>query len=156
MILKYEFNKIEIKRSVIQSLCNYTQLNNTDKEAGGVLMGRVLINSDFIISANSEPQYRDTRSRCFFQKNKCDHQKIVNNYWKTSNGYINYLGEWHTHPESSPKPSLVDLESWKHNLKLNKNEIYAHIFIIVGTLEIGVWLGIKKTRKIINVGYFNV
>lgn len=156
MILVSDFNKIEIKQSVIESLRNYSQLHISDKEAGGVLMGRALINNNFIISANSEPQSRDTRLRCFFQKNKHDHQKIVDSYWKASKGYINYLGEWHTHPESCPKPSSLDLEGWKYNLDLNKNEIFAHVFIIVGTLEIGIWLGIKITKTILNVGYYKI
>lgn len=120
------------------------------------MLGRALMNNNSIINDISVPQHRDTRSRCFFRKSKSDHQIIVDNYWKASRGYINYLGEWHTHPEKIPKSSSIDLESWMRNLKLNKNEILSHIYIIVGMVEIGVWQGVKESKTIKHIGYFKI
>jgi integrative and conjugative element protein (TIGR02256 family) len=32
--------------------------------------------------------------------------------WKTTGGEVDYLGEWHTHPESIPSPSGIDQHEW--------------------------------------------
>ena len=48
---------------------------------------------------------------------------------RNSHGEISYLGEWHTHPEDFPKPSIVDKQEW-NNIKSKRK--YPIFFLIIG------------------------
>ena len=47
------------------------------------------------------------------------------------------MGEWHTHPENIPEPSLIDKKNWK---KIWNQKEDGDLFnVIVGTKEIRIW-----------------
>jgi len=50
-------------------------------------------------------------------------QLIVIKDWVLSGGAVNYLGEWHTHPESKPTQFLKDCENWLKLAYERKEEI---------------------------------
>ena len=54
---------------------------------------------------------------------------------------MNYLGEWHTHPEDVPSPSSHDRRDWLRTLDTAQFEQSFLFFIIVGRTSIGVWEG---------------
>ena len=70
--------------------------------------------------------------------------KVVDDAFKKSNGEWHYLGEWHTHPEDVPTPSMTDHSSWNKHLKSD----LPLILIIVGRTHF--WVG-KKFKKNIEV-----
>uniref|UniRef100_UPI003CED28D9 Mov34/MPN/PAD-1 family protein n=1 Tax=Enterobacter cloacae complex sp. 280C5 TaxID=3395861 RepID=UPI003CED28D9 len=43
-----------------------------------------------------------------------------------SDGFLVYLGEWHTHPEDFPQPSSTDLRSWRTGLKDDRANGFAY------------------------------
>ena len=141
--------KLKLSHAVILKMKEFRQNAFWKKEAGGILLGSYIIESnDIIIDLISTPLLGDKQTRfSFFRKSK-RHQKIINKVWHESNGTLNYLGEWHTHPEFLPSPSNTDLKDWKRKLKQDKfygNYLY---FIIVGIEEIFVWEGCKSTYNI--------
>lgn len=125
---------LHIEDSAIKKLFRYVQKQKADLEAGGILLGkRYQAREEYIVSDISEPDKRDIRSRFAFVRNKCSAQRIINQLWAESNGIINYLGEWHTHPEYNPTPSQVDKKLIKQIIYDHSNVFVKVFLIIVGT-----------------------
>ena len=130
---------LKIDNGPLALMKKYRQLKQHDKEAGGILLGRMIENSnDVIIDEVTEPGPKDKRSKFSFFRSKSI-QKIINLRWLKSNNTRNYLGEWHTHPESYPSPSTIDIIDWKNIMK--KGVFYQDFlfFIIVGQVKISAW-----------------
>jgi integrative and conjugative element protein (TIGR02256 family) len=133
-----------IRNQAIEKMNHYRQLRKRDKEAGGILIGRILLEDDnFIVDDVSEPMKNDVRHRTRFKRSPLGHQEYFNSVWECNHGHCFYLGEWHTHPEQIPTPSTVDLYDWNENLKRDY-ETDALFFLIVGIAEIKVWYGNRK------------
>ena len=58
--------------------------------------------------------------------------------WSSYDETLTYLGEWHTHDQDTPIPSVVDRKNWKRISKRNHNfeECY---FMIIGRIEFIIW-----------------
>ena len=56
---------------------------------------------------------------------------------------MDYLGEWHTHPEDLPKPSDKDLREWRILLREQRRPL---VFLIVGLK--GCWVGVGSGSTI--------
>ena len=76
----------------------------------------------------------------------------MNKFFKESNGKKIYLGEWHTHPEDYPTPSLLDNKSILERMQkdvLNSEIIF---MIIVGRKNFYISFvkmdGIKNEKNI--------
>ena len=109
------------------------------REAGGVLLGRHLLDSGHIvIDEVTTPQPKDRRSRYAFFRSE-QHNRIAQQRWESSKGTLAYLGLWHTHPERIPSPSPTDCEDW--NKAVAQHAFFGDIlfFPIVGTDSIRVW-----------------
>lgn len=150
--MNFKINKDEsfkISEKVLSVLNQYRQVGRNDKEAGGVLLGRFIQNSnDVVVDLVTEPMERDERKKYFFKKCRDDHQRIVQAIWVESEGTCNYLGEWHTHPEPYPNPSLHDLKEWKKVLEHTVCDSNKLFFVIVGTMSIEVWVGFRPSLEI--------
>ena len=126
-ILRFE------KHALIKML-SFAQTNKVDKEAGGILLGKQVQNrNEYIISDVSVPNNKDIRRRFSFVRNKDAAQCIINRWWWETKGVVNYLGEWHTHPELCPVPSQVDRTLIKQVIDDHSNVFTRLFLIIVGT-----------------------
>lgn len=134
---------VVVSVEVANTLISYRQLNDSSLESAGVLIGERR-NIHIIIKTLSEPSPTDFRSRFMVDRVSKHHQKAVDDAFKKSNGDWQYLGEWHTHPEDIPVPSMTDYSSWYKNLKTSD----PRILIIVGRTDF--WVG-KKTQNNIEV-----
>lgn len=143
-MIKYKINKktnLIISDNVINKINKYRQLDNM-YEAGGILLGKVKLDySEYEIVDISEPCSKDKSSKYGFIRNKESAQKIIDTYFKTSNGIIQYMGEWHTHPELNPKPSHVDKKLLNECFE-NKN-IPKKIFMLILGNEGKLYVGFK-------------
>lgn len=117
---------IVVETAVLQTLQRYRQFHHSQSEQGGVFVGEVRP-PHIIITHATEPGPSDRASRFGFVRKKQHHQAIVDQLWRTSGGYLTYLGEWHTHPESNPLPSATDLLSWRKGLPHTRSSIVAII-----------------------------
>jgi integrative and conjugative element protein (TIGR02256 family) len=109
-------------------------------EAGGILLGRMLMASDHIVVDDvTVPGPHDRRSRFRFFRAERPAQTAVDAAWARSGGEINYLGEWHTHPEDDPTPSRHDHTDWQRLVMTQRYEQAALFFVIVGRREIRAW-----------------
>ncbi|MGG0888960.1 Mov34/MPN/PAD-1 family protein [Cytobacillus horneckiae] len=140
-----------IRPEAIEKMLKYRQDKSFSLEAGGILIGRILLeNEHYIIDDVSEPMSTDKRSRFRFSRKPVGHQEYFNSIWERENRCCFYLGEWHTHPEFVPIPSYVDRMDWDRLLRLNfENDTL--FFIIVGIKKIKVWYGNLDNKKIIEL-----
>jgi integrative and conjugative element protein (TIGR02256 family) len=152
MIIKTDEFQLKISEEVLNSFLHYSQLEKNDTEAGGVLLGRFISESNnVVVDRITEPMKNDIRQRCFFKKYREDHQNIIDKIWVVSMGTCNYLGEWHTHPEPHPTPSSHDLSEWKKILKHTVCDSDKLFFIIIGTKSIGIWVGCRTKLRITKI-----
>lgn len=140
--------RLKISNEALQQMLSFRQLNPADYEAGGILLGRLLVDSqDVVIDEVTIPMPKDKRSRFAFYRHKQGHQAIINQRWQESKGTCIYLGEWHTHPEPVPTPSTIDRTDWRRKLRADRFEKHLY-FIIVGTYEIKIWFGEKRAHRV--------
>lgn len=120
---------ILVEAKVISLIDSYRQDRFFKKEAGGILLGyrRGL---HIHVSDATRPQRKDVRTRFSFDRKDPHHQWYADELWNKSGGVVGYLGEWHTHPEQSPKPSSVDTGDW---LRIVKAHDTSCVFVIGGT-----------------------
>lgn len=132
---------VEIAPAALRTLDSFRQGDRGDPEAGGVLLGRLIEESDdVVIDEVSVPSTGDRRGRTFFQRARRAAQKIVNRAWRKSRGTRVYLGEWHTHPEPVPHPSGQDFSDWYRIVRSARFEHDFLLFAIVGTQTVRMWV----------------
>lgn len=131
--------RLIIAEHALKQMQAFAQYHWRNREAGGVLMGRHLLDShDIVVDEVSTPQDTDRRSRYnFFRSRK--HEQVARNRWLQEHNTSAYLGLWHTHPESDPLPSDVDRNDWKQAIASDTFEGDRMFFPIVGTHCIRVW-----------------
>ncbi len=130
----------ELSPEAVRTLLSYRQVGWLSREAGGVLLGRHLLGgSDVVVDSACEPTAADKRGRFWFRRARRPAQAAVDRAWRESKGVVNYLGDWHTHPEPVPTPSCVDRRDWRKVSRLTKVEADHLFFVIVGTDGIRCW-----------------
>ncbi|RSO30454.1 CBASS system CD-NTase/cGAS isopeptidase Cap3 [Acinetobacter lactucae] len=132
---------VVILSEVVEILLSYRQLENSNPESAGVIIGERR-GVHLVVRMVSVPNFSDIRSRFSVNRIGKHHQEKVDTAFRESNGTWQYLGEWHTHPENIPSPSMVDYNSWKKYLS-SPNPL---ILIIVGRTK--WWVGKKINQEI--------
>ncbi|MUK60727.1 peptidase [Aliivibrio fischeri] len=107
---------VVLTEHVLAVLEKYRQTRRQDNEAAGILLGEKR-GQHIVITDLSEPGKGDLRKRNLVDRRGKHHQQKVDDCFQLSGGTVNYLGEWHTHPEDFPKPSQKDRTSWSVHLK---------------------------------------
>jgi integrative and conjugative element protein (TIGR02256 family) len=140
--------RLKIATKPLYTMLSFQQHTPSALEAGGLLIGRYLLDcDDVIVDQITIPMDGDVRERCFFKKNTISHQRILESIWEQSKGTANYIGEWHTHPERIPNPSGHDFDQWRKVLRETKTDQSAIIFMIIGTAQIRIWQGMRRSLK---------
>jgi integrative and conjugative element protein (TIGR02256 family) len=150
MSIQVELNNrvIVLTDSVIASLQHFRQIEKRSNESGGIILGQIA-GREVFLTRISIPNQFDSASRFSFDRNPKVAQVIIDFEHFNSQGKTNYLGEWHTHPESNASPSqrdrLMIKSQWDSN-KLNQDFILS---IILGLKKsfIGLYTG-KKWHEI--------
>ncbi len=144
---------LRVSRKVIQIFDNFEQKEGSH-EAGGILLGYVA--RDYVeITDVTTPNRFDLRRFFSFVRAKIPAQLRINKAWEKSSGTKIYLGEWHTHSEVDPVPSLEDRQMILRALRETQMEIDFLYLIIVG-LKKTYWLG-KQTREgLARLGNFEI
>lgn len=77
-------------------------------ETGGILFGKISQNRKTIfIEKVVTIKGKKLFSLAYIRDGK-KAQKVIDSLWKETRGELNYLGEWHTHPNIPPIPSQRD------------------------------------------------
>lgn len=137
---------VKIGDEALKMMREYTQLSHDATEAGGVLIGRHIVGGhDIVVDLVTSPMSGDRRSRTRFDRARRRHQQALDEEWKRSGGTSVYLGEWHTHPEPTPRPSGIDLNDWRRRLHYDSVEAHFLVFFIVGQRAIRGWEGSRTS-----------
>ena len=120
-----EIEETIIKKMILESMTHYPN------EFGGILLGRysddfnTAILTDIIIPT----EYDNSRSR-FARGNAGIEERLKAEFKKKPS--IIYLGEWHTHPDSTPNPSQTDINTLRSLSEANTVLIENPIMLIIG------------------------
>lgn len=143
MISKVTFhyqNKLTVVFSptVEQQFFNMKSSFNYSLETGGILIGTLSSGPIITITDATVSQPKDICHKFRFFRSAEGHQSHMDHLWKESGYRKMYLGEWHTHPEPIPSPSMVDIFGWKSIAKRRQNTPWT-LFIILGQQIFKVW-----------------
>jgi integrative and conjugative element protein (TIGR02256 family) len=141
---------LKIPIELLKSLITYIQDDKVKPESGGILIGYYIKENIYSITNVSFPNNEDKSSRFGFIRSMKNAQKTIDNYFHESKGKKIYLGEWHTHPEESPTPSLIDICSMIKQYTFNSLNSKVIFMIIVGIKRIYIAKVDKKGVKMID------
>ncbi len=141
--------RIKIAASALSVMLSFVQNDSEKTEAGGILLGRHIRGTDDVVVDHvTVPMPGDRRSRFSFFRAEKQHQRVIDDCWKATQGTCTYLGEWHTHPEPVPSASRTDLNNWRR--KLMHDHFFCFLFFaIVGTEEVCVWQGYHRCSELV-------
>lgn len=135
--------EILIEPSVVELIRGYCQQKSNMPESGGILLGYRRGNHLHIVVATT-PQPNDRRTRFRFYRRDPYHQEVAISQWDMSGNTLDYIGEWHTHPEPYPMPSSLDISEWIKICCARKTNM---VFLIAGWTG-DFWLGVGRGQHI--------
>lgn len=115
-------------------------------EAGGILLGTVHAKGILITKA-TKPTRADCSMRYMFQRSEIGHRVVARRTFEASGGRVRYLGEWHTHPQDIPIPSILDISEWR-KLAKKRADKRPLLSVIVGRKSLYVELIQGDGRRI--------
>lgn len=121
--------KIELPVKVLDNVKRIT-VKHYPNECGGVFVGKIISNVAIIEKMMVPKRFKSTPI-VFIRIADFINSWLVR-IFKESHGETIYLGEWHSHPNAAPYPSITDLKSMR---KIAKNEdvrIETPLLMIVG------------------------
>ena len=111
-------------------------LTDNSVESGGLLIG--YFRRDHLhVTQLTVPYPKDKSTRYRFFREDPKHIQILQRLHNESNGQLNLLGEWHTHPEFDPTPSSIDRREWEKIQNVRRE--LPTIFLIAGIVS--NWVG---------------
>jgi len=81
------------------------------RETGGILLGYRTDENDLVITEATGPGPQARHGWRSFEPDTRYCQERLNATYRQTGGAIGYLGEWHTHPFGSTRPSRLDLQA---------------------------------------------
>lgn len=133
-----------VEGHVRQALESYRQNLVTMPESGGILLGYRRADHLHVVDA-TVPSSHDRRARTRFFRSANHHQDAALSAWKKSGKRLDYIGEWHTHPEFKPSPSGLDLSEWIKLLERQPSK--AMVFVILGMVDQD-WFGVGAGHEV--------
>ena len=118
-----------LSHSVIDHLRRHRQTKPSSREAGGQLFARFEGNIIGIERATG-PRSSDRRGLMTFVPNRLAERWEIKRLFKED---LHYVGDWHTHSESSPRPSQTDIASFKEMFRKSRHKLASFAIVISGT-----------------------
>lgn len=147
-----EGGELQVSPAALLAMQAHVQRHCFSPEAGGILLGRLMIESDHVVVDEvTVPGPHDRRSRFRFLRAQRPAQAAVNKAWARSAGELNYLGEWHTHPEDDPTASRHDRAEWRRLVTIQTYEQPSLFFVIAGRRKIRAWESSRKAAVAIHL-----
>lgn len=137
-------SKILVEMSVVSTIDKHKQNTSAKPESGGILLGYRRGEHLHIVRATT-PQKGDVATRYSFIRKDPIHQRVALIEWQGSGQILDYVGDWHTHPECEPSPSIIDFKGWG---KLIATVEKPFTFIIAGMTG-KMWVGAAIENNII-------
>lgn len=123
---------------ILKVFWKHRQRLSWQTEAGGVLLGKRRGRHIEVVLV-SEPMPTDRREQFMFEREAAGHSAFARAAWRAGGGAIDYVGEWHTHPQQVPVPSGVDRAEWR-KLASARAADSPLVTVVVGTWALHVEL----------------
>jgi integrative and conjugative element protein (TIGR02256 family) len=120
--------QIVFSDKVLEHFARYQQLHRKDAEAGGQLFAR-LTRYEIYVELATGPREGDRRSRFGYAAQPGEEQKEIDRLFSLG---LHFIGDWHTHPEMNPRPSVIDLATIGSCSLKSKHHLAAFMLVIVG------------------------
>jgi integrative and conjugative element protein (TIGR02256 family) len=143
-----------LSAEVIAHFARHRQHGKIKTEIGGQLFAQFVNNEVRVVTATG-PSASDKRSRFWFMPDQGRQNMEIKRLFE---GGLHFVGDWHTHPEPSPRPSSLDIQSMRDCFKKSRHELKAFLMIIVGCEDFpkGLWVSLhdktewEQLRLVIN------
>ncbi len=113
---------------VLERFYQFRQTRFWHREAGGQLFARFETGVVRVIEATG-PRPTDRRSRISYIPDRRAEQAEIDIRFLDG---AHFIGDWHTHPEDRPNPSIADLRSTADGVRKSRHELNAFVIVIVG------------------------
>jgi integrative and conjugative element protein (TIGR02256 family) len=123
-----EKRRVLIRAPVLAHFHQHRQVPSSAPEAGGQLFAH-LANGDIEICCATGPYREDARGRFWFKPARPKQRTDILHQFRAG---LHYVGDWHTHPVSTPAPSKLDLGSMSDCFRRSHHELDAFVMVIVG------------------------
>ncbi|WP_414053787.1 Mov34/MPN/PAD-1 family protein [Macrococcus equi] len=139
------FLKVSIITSLIKEYCTSSHYEN-----GGILLGVINNKSKNVYIQDFHKINIEIKNRKYFIRNTEKAQKIIDEAWRASEGYVNYIGEWHTHPEMSALPSRVDCKTLIDLTREKKSKLFPFTIMIIIGENNNLTLSVSNEKEVID------
>lgn len=121
-------SSVLITDAAVATMLSFRQMKARDKEAGGQLFAH-FDDGDVVIVEATTPTLLDRRSMYNFNPNRLLQRRQIR---KKHAAGLHFVGDWHTHPQTTATPSDDDLTSMQDCFRRSRHDLTAFILIIVG------------------------
>ncbi len=140
--------KVEINNSLIEKLYRIG-LQHYPKEYGGILIGHYSEDHKTCFIIETITSENSKSSRYLFQREiRGLTEKLIEFY--NQEPPLIYIGEWHTHPDSTPTPSPTDSKAMTQIEQHEQVNITSPLLLILGVskLNYSVGLYVQHQKKL--------
>lgn len=136
---------LTISSNVLKFFRKHIQVRSNTPESGGILLAKFSLPQIKIVSA-TEPGPHDKRQRCLFISDLRQRKNVVSKSFRKG---LHFVGEWHTHPQNTPAPSTIDMQSMSDLFIKSSHELNFFVMIIVGntTDELSLWISLHDAQE---------
>lgn len=107
-------------------------------ETGGVILGYETVSGDLVITDCTAPGPRARRNWFRFEPDDEWDKRIIAKVYEASGRVVRYLGEWHSHPLGSLRPSHDDVRTMRLVAAYELARIDNPLGVIVARWPVGV------------------
>ena len=143
MILRSGFRLIEVADEVIDTIESFSRVPQAGREAGGILIGAYRGPHIEIIDCTT-PMPQDRRFWNMFDRKDPGHRDQARRQWQESGRTVTFVGEWHTHSEALPTPSVIDRNTWK---RISKHHKVGPLVVVIRGIS-GWWWGLVQQKTL--------
>lgn len=121
--------RLILSNYVLTHFERHRQSVSDSKEAGGQLFARI-DGSCIIVEHATGPRPSDWKSKFLFIPNRIAERREIKRLFREG---FHYVGDWHTHPDSNPKPSRTDTRTFRDIFRRSRHQLAGFVMVIVGT-----------------------
>jgi integrative and conjugative element protein (TIGR02256 family) len=137
---------VTVGDDALAAMLQFQQIRPKDKEAEGQLFAK-FSGPDVQIVEATMPSLLDLRGRFSFRPNRLLQRRQIRERYARG---LHFVGDWHTHPEVHPAPSLEDIVGMQDCFRRSTHDLGAFFMLILGTAQPpkGCYIGLLNSDGI--------
>lgn len=128
LVAKFYRMTVRFEPAALEIFDSYRQRGWFKREAGGQLFAEIKDDVWRVVAATG-PSAADRRGRFHFWPDRKSEQREIDQYFSAG---LEYVGDWHTHPEQVPTPSRSDITSIENVVRESTLHTPGLLLCIVG------------------------